>query len=87
MAQTAAYLGRFLQVPSENTHATLIALFMNAVDEAMTKADEMSATMKELKTVVKYLPLAGVPTKNSGQAILKNLARALVRDMDTYFDR
>lgn len=48
-----------LQAPLENPHATLITLFMNAVDETLTDQDklrDLTPHSTTIKRLLKYLP-------------------------------
>jgi hypothetical protein len=81
-----------LQGPLINPHATLITLFMNAVDENMTDQDriaEMAPHSPTTKRLLKYLPLKGVPPTNiSDPRVIKiSFARDNVATYDHIFDR
>ncbi|KAK5122415.1 hypothetical protein LTR85_003999 [Meristemomyces frigidus] len=86
-ARTVASLGPLLE--STNPHATLLTLFMNAVDEMCSSTELAASTRTELTGLMKYLPLVGVPPRsvNDSRAILMNFSRPIVRDVDKYFDR
>ena len=48
-----------LQSPMTNPHATLITLFMNAIDENLTEQDEVAGLLSDdttLKRLLQYLP-------------------------------
>ena len=80
-----------LQEHLVNPHATLITLFMNAVDENMTDEDRIAdrtADSPTTKRLVKYLPPRGVPTTPSDPRIIKfSFARDNVATYDHIFDR
>lgn len=80
-----------LQTPLENPHATLITLFMNAVDETLTDQDKiqgLTAHSPITKCLLKYLPPQGRPTSPYAPELIKfNLGRDLVRTYDHIFDR
>ncbi|KFY06659.1 hypothetical protein V492_07863 [Pseudogymnoascus sp. VKM F-4246] len=90
---TVHLMAPLLQSPLVNPHATLITLFMNAVEEKMTSADQvasMTPHSPETKRVIKYLP----PTNNGmsmgrySTYIIKVLAaRDLVATYDHIFKR
>jgi hypothetical protein len=74
-----------------NPHATLIALFMNAVDENTTEKDrivDMGLHSPTMKRPLKYLPLNGRPTNPSDPEVIKfSYARAYVATYDHIFNR
>jgi hypothetical protein len=81
-----------LQGPSINPHATLITLFMNAIDENMTDQDRIAETNPHsltTKRLLEYLPLKGVPPNNiSDPRVIKlSFARDSVATYDHIFDR
>lgn len=92
---TVALLSPLLRDAATNSHATLITLFMNVVDEQRTPQDEMNdmaGSSQTTKNLFKYLrPLsAGMlpPTGNNDPSIIKfNYARDFVARHDRYFDR
>lgn len=87
-ARTVSHLGGFLQTPTINPHATLISLFMNAVDEEMTKEDERQNVKTELMDVMRYMPFTGAPPSTRDPLFLmRDASRPLVRDNDRYFNR
>jgi hypothetical protein len=80
-----------LQGPLTNPHATLITLFMNAIDENMTNQDRMTQA-KHIPTAtrfLKYLPPKGVPFNNphDPEVIKFSFARDNVATYDHIFDR
>lgn len=81
-------LGRFLQPPNINPHATLLTLFMNAVDEEMTEADDRQSLTTEQTQVSRYIPATEIPRSIFDPTIyMLDAARSIVRDNDKYFDR
>ena len=80
-----------LQGPSINPHATLITLFMNAVDESLTPQDRMADVGKNsraTKRLLKYLPLKGWPTNPYDPQVIKfSYAQEKVATYDHIFDR
>lgn len=81
-----------LQGPLVNPHATLITLFMNAVDENLTDQDRMASMMDDATTsrLRKYLPpkanLRELNTFNP-EVIKFSFARDIVANFDRIFDR
>jgi hypothetical protein len=81
-----------LQGPLINPHATLITLFMNAVDENITDQDriaDMTSHSLTTERLLKYLPLKGMPPTNlSDPRVIKfSFARDNVATYDHIFDR
>ncbi|KAJ5798007.1 uncharacterized protein N7503_007303 [Penicillium pulvis] len=88
---TLDYMVPLLQTPLQNPHATLITLFMNAVDEALTDQDkirDMTPNSTSTKRLLKYLPPKGRPTSRYDPGLIRfNLARDYVITYDHIFDR
>jgi hypothetical protein len=89
--QTLLYMVPLLKPPLENPHATLITLFMNAVEETLTDEDRLrdlarhSASSRKL---VRYLAPERRLTSRYDPVLVKfNMARDLVMDYDAIFDR
>jgi hypothetical protein len=80
-----------LQTPLDNPHATLVTLFMNAVDETLTDEDriqDLTAHSPTTKRLFKYLPPKRRPTSPYDPELIKfNLGRDLVKPYDHIFDR
>lgn len=82
-----------LQTPLENPHATLITLFMNAVDETLTDQDklrDMTSNLSTSKRLFEYLNPKGGPRPTSSYDplfIKSNLGRDLLAAYDHTFDR
>ena len=80
-----------LQGAAVNPHATLITLFMNAVDENITKQDQMAElteSSQSSKRLVKYVPPTETLTGTHDPALIKfSFAHDLVVSYERYFDR
>ena len=80
-----------LQNPVQNSHVTMITLFMNAVDENLTDDDEMKSLTphsRETKDLLRYLPPKRARNSRYDPAIIKfNVGRDLVTTYDQVFDR
>ncbi|KAL4781287.1 hypothetical protein BJX76DRAFT_363731 [Aspergillus varians] len=80
-----------LQTRAQNPYATLITLFMNAVEETLTDQDRrqgLSLNDPVVKNVLKYIPPNGRPPSTYSPWIIKfETARALVTNYDHIFDR
>lgn len=89
--RTIGLMVPLLQGPLINPHATLITLFMNAVDENTTDRErlaDMTPHSPAMKTLLKYLPFKGRPTNPSDPELLQFLsARDNVATHDHTFDR
>jgi hypothetical protein len=89
IARTLSLLSPFLQKPTDNSHATMITLFMNAVPEMVNLGppNRAEATSLLLK-VAKYLPATRPPRSEYDPGTIKYVAaHDLVRDNDMYFDQ
>ncbi|KAJ5389499.1 uncharacterized protein N7496_000567 [Penicillium cataractarum] len=80
-----------LQTPAQNPHATLITLFMNAVDETLTVEDQMQGltpNSRATKTLLQYLPPTGKPSSTHDPTLIKfSYGRELVGTYDHIFER
>jgi hypothetical protein len=89
--RTICLMVPLLQGPLINPHATLITLFMNAVDEKITEHDrtaEMTQHSPTTKRLLKYLPPKGMPTNPFDPKPIKfSLARESVATYDHIFHR
>ncbi|KAL4973168.1 hypothetical protein BDW66DRAFT_168860 [Aspergillus desertorum] len=89
--RTLAYMIPLLQPPLANPHATLITLFMNAVEEAMTAEERMrevplhSASSRKLMQYLQPKPQS--VSKHDPELVKFDMARDLVMDYDFVFDR
>jgi hypothetical protein len=89
--RTLGLMVPFLQGPLANPHATLITLFMNAVDENITDQDriaDMTPHSPTTKRLLKYLPPKRMPINESDPEIIKvSFTRDNVATYDHIFDR
>lgn len=89
--RTVGLMVPLLQGPLINPHATLITLFMNAVEETKTDQDRVSGISLHspaVKRLLKYLPLKGMPTSSYDPELIKfAYARDIVTTYDHIFDR
>lgn len=80
-----------LQTPLDNPHATLITLFMNAVDENITDAEicaHMNTQDPTMKRILQYLSFSPRQPIPNDPIIFKILAaRGCVTNYDSTFDR
>ncbi|KAK2757688.1 hypothetical protein FQN54_004657 [Arachnomyces sp. PD_36] len=80
-----------LQAPLQNPHATLVTLFMNAVEETLTEEDkirDMHRDSSVSKRLREYLPLKRMPTSPYDPAMVKLLVGIeLVKNYDHIIDR
>ena len=75
-----------LQTPTDNSHATLITLFLNAVDEVRGK-DDISAVASELGRVIQYMGYHKLSGMNDPKTITMSAAKNCVRDGDVFFTK
>jgi hypothetical protein len=88
IAKTLFHLGGLLQLPSENRHAVLSTLFINAVEEMHSRDKRGKTQETELKRVLEYLPLHSLPqSEGDPNMILMLAAMSIIRDGDMYFSR
>lgn len=86
--RTLGLMVPLLQAPHINPHATLITLFMNAVEEITTDRDRKASMTLASKRLLKYLPIKARPTNPSGPDIIKfTYALDQVATYDHVFDR
>jgi hypothetical protein len=86
------HMMNLLREPHINPHATLVTLFMNAVDETRTEQDqisEISLDSASSKRLVKYLPPRSIPNTSTHhpELIKFSYARDHVGSFDHIFDR
>ncbi|KAK8038412.1 hypothetical protein PG994_015179, partial [Apiospora phragmitis] len=86
-ARTVCLLGNLLRPPWCNPHATLITLFMNAISEVTTAADEQAEAAKELRLAMKYLHPTPIPSMYDADMLRVAANKESLRDFDKYFDR
>jgi len=90
LASTIAVFSPLLENPVANPYATLITLFMNAVEEEfMNCGDERNRNvmMKELKLVTEYAGYRPNVTKNDPYFLQLSFAKSLVRDKEKYLEK
>ncbi|KAL2833788.1 hypothetical protein BDW59DRAFT_156589 [Aspergillus cavernicola] len=89
--RTLGFMTPLLQTPLMNPHATLITLFMNAVEEAMTNEDrlkDLTPHSKSTKKLLKYLPpIRRAVSKYDPSLISFNVGRDITTTYDHIFDR
>lgn len=80
-----------LKPKSENPHAAMVTLFLNAVHEATTDADHLSTAIPEIDKLRRYLlvtPAMFQDRNTFNPDVLRlNDARVHFRDFDTFFER
>lgn len=91
LRKTLAMAIPLLQAPRDNPHATLLTLFLNAVEEATTDKDRMNSMRHDsvsTRRLLHYLPLSGVPESEYDPHFLRfSYARDLVSDPRPIFKR
>lgn len=80
-------LGRFLQPPATNPHATLLTLFLNAVHEELSERETQHDMQRDMPKALTFLPMTGLPRPGDPQLLVCVEAVSLFRDNDKYFDR
>lgn len=86
--RTLASMTPLLEDPRSNPHATLITLFMNAIEENMTDYDRISAMSTSSQRLLKYLPLMQPISGGNDPDVIKRLfAVDFVTAYDHIFDR
>ncbi|KAJ5948566.1 hypothetical protein N7454_001873 [Penicillium verhagenii] len=89
--RTVALMIPLLQSPLKNPHATLITLFMNAIDETLTDQDKMreiTENSQATKRLMRYLPPNRALSSRYDPALIKfNFSRDLVSSYDDVFNR
>ena len=79
-----------LKSKAENPHATLITLFLNAVQQVITPEDRINATKLEAAKLSPYMPVTREVLMNGeGSPDLVRFVEAqqYVRDFDKFFER
>ncbi|KAM0724071.1 hypothetical protein Q7P37_000251 [Cladosporium fusiforme] len=88
IAKTLVHLGKLLQPPSQNRHAVLTTLFINAVEEMHLQEQHGATFASELKRVTQYLPLRTIPrSEGDPSTVMMMAALPMVREGDRFFDR
>ncbi|ROW09323.1 hypothetical protein VPNG_05867 [Cytospora leucostoma] len=87
--RTLALFGPKLCPQERNPHATLITLFMNAVEQECSRLDSFQDTPHEMQKLSAFLPLA-IPLDghtSDAKFLRFSQAKAMMRDGDKYFNR
>lgn len=72
----------------ENPYATLLCLFLNAVDEMKREIDDQARQIRDLKSAMRFFAADRKPqSMYDPKRILSTAAKDYVRDGDFYFDR
>ena len=87
MAKTIYYLGPLLKHPSDNPHAALVVLFINAVDEILDDFEKRKTIEHDIMEVWKYMPPKPPTGPYDANIIVHNVATQQVRDVDKYFNK
>lgn len=89
--RTLAYMMPLLQKRNVNPHATLITLFMNAVEETLTDEDkmrDMTPSSASSRRLMRYIPHKGSRVTRYDPVLVKlYMGRDLVTGYDFAFDR
>jgi hypothetical protein len=87
MTQTALSLRCLLDRPIENPHATLLCLFLIAVDETESKLGDISMQIRDM---MRAMPFFTQTRKHRSQydpnIVLSTAAKDYMRDGDHYFN-
>ena len=90
-AGVLASLGPLLRLPSENQHACLIGLYLNATHDVSTAADELAPLMANSSRMRRYISInqAAVASADKYNADLLNFsdAKSMFKDFDGLFKR
>lgn len=90
-AASLAAFGPLLKPRTENSNATIVALFLNAVHEVYAPLDDINSMHSDLDRLRAYIPITRSVEKNSNSSnpdlIRFMSARMLVRDFDELFTR
>lgn len=88
---TIGTFGPLVKDKIHNPHATLLALFLNAVHEEFGELDSLKAIKSESDHLRRYLPLNPTMLQSGGEfkadSLRFNDARMMVRDFDALFHR
>ncbi|KAF4626516.1 hypothetical protein G7Y89_g11646 [Cudoniella acicularis] len=88
--QTLKTFAPLLKRPTENRHATIIGLFLNAVHEVATPVDEFVNFGSETDRLSRYITVNSslLSSNTNSAAVLQMIeARAIFRNYDPLFDR
>jgi hypothetical protein len=87
MKQTALSLGRLLDDPMINPHATLLCLFLNAADETERMLDDITMQMRDMMRAMPYFTHTGNPrSRYDPKIVLSTAAKDYMRDDDHYLN-
>lgn len=87
MKQTALSLGRLLDNPMVNPRATLLCLFLNAVDKTERMLDNMAMQMRDMIWAMPYSAHTGKPrSRYDPRIVLSTAAKDYLRDRGLYFN-
>ncbi|KAJ1324714.1 DUF4470 domain-containing protein [Microdochium nivale] len=88
---TVGVMGPLLKSVATNPHATLITLFMNAVDDTKTKGDraaDAAGRSRATDRLTRYMPPTKLPISIGDVYMIKSMfAMDRVAEHDMYFDR
>ncbi|KAI1394162.1 uncharacterized protein F4822DRAFT_39208 [Hypoxylon trugodes] len=87
MAKVIGFIGPLLKPRNENPHATLVALFLNAVDEIFDDDEKRKVIKREMGLVYKYLPMQMPTGPYDANIIISDVATQQIRDVDKYFNK
>ncbi|PYI11901.1 hypothetical protein BO78DRAFT_440822 [Aspergillus sclerotiicarbonarius CBS 121057] len=78
-----------LQTPLDNPHATLITLFMNAVEDTLTIGDRLEGLASHVtkRRLLRYLPNGPPTSPHSPEMVKLTAAHPMVTSYDYVFDR
>lgn len=90
LEKSLSTFGPMLKTPKQNSHATLITLFMNAAQQAQqARGYDIEAVMTGMQKVSQFLPYKITATQNQHDpaALRFMAAKDLVRDYDKLWDQ
>jgi hypothetical protein len=90
LAPTIGIFTPLLEAPTANPHATLITLFMNAIEEEFRECGEdhnASIMRKEISLLTKYIPYRPNLNDYDPDFIKLSFAKPLVRDVERYLGK
>ncbi|KAK4963528.1 hypothetical protein LTR10_001157 [Elasticomyces elasticus] len=89
--QTLLHVTSLLKSPAENPHATVLLLFMNAVEDTISQEEELKIMPAEVKRVLKFMPLdmqdSAATARYGKENVLRSYAAVNVRDGTKYFEQ
>ncbi|KAK5687370.1 hypothetical protein LTS10_001508 [Elasticomyces elasticus] len=89
--QTLLYVTSLLKSPAENPHATVLLLFMNAVEDTISEEEQLKIMPAEVKRVLKFMPLdmqdSAATARYGKENVLRSYAAINVRDGTKYFEQ